>query len=104
MRLAMARASSDNLRGVLFGGYIPQIHGGVVEDGGEARGRLQLIHQHAGGSCFPGLCRPTIKDPAVGDPGARVETWGPFSQVVESFFRGAAPPRVTVLRHSSPWC
>jgi len=34
MQLAMALASS-HLRGVLFGGDVPEIHGGVIED--EAR-------------------------------------------------------------------
>jgi len=36
MRLAMARAASHICAGVFFAGYVPQVHGGVVEDGGES--------------------------------------------------------------------
>jgi len=36
MRLAMARAASHICTGVFFAGYVPQVHGGVVEDGGES--------------------------------------------------------------------
>jgi hypothetical protein len=34
-----------HLRSVPFGDYVSQIHGGVVEDGGEARGWLRLVRQ-----------------------------------------------------------
>ena len=32
---------------VLLGGYVPQIHGGIVKDSGEARGRRGLAYERA---------------------------------------------------------
>ena len=33
---------------VLFGGYVPQIHSGKMQDGGELGGRRRLPHQRTG--------------------------------------------------------
>ena len=51
------------MRGVLFGGYVPEIHRGIVKDGGEARGRLRLAHQGAGD------LHPDDMDLSLGTPG-----------------------------------